>query len=173
MCNNFLQQMEIDALEQLISEDVKVQGQISCMMVSELASWSLESSSELLPESSPEEMGSTNTTILPGRRWRSPHSPQCAWTASTFALRKKPCLSMVGVTGVRQLGRCARVQLPPWADEEPTSSMEHRGRRTWAARWDGSFSSPQNLILLARAADSTEEDGRGRDRGASSLQKLP
>jgi uncharacterized membrane protein YesL len=40
MCNNFLQQMEIDALEQLISEDVKVQGQISCVMVSELASWS-------------------------------------------------------------------------------------------------------------------------------------
>jgi hypothetical protein len=30
MCNNFLQQMEIDALEQLISEDVKVQGQIVC-----------------------------------------------------------------------------------------------------------------------------------------------
>jgi hypothetical protein len=30
MCNNFLQQMEIDALEQLISEDVKVQGQIAC-----------------------------------------------------------------------------------------------------------------------------------------------
>jgi hypothetical protein len=28
MCNNFLQQMEIDALEQLISEDVNVQGQI-------------------------------------------------------------------------------------------------------------------------------------------------
>jgi hypothetical protein len=28
--------MEIDALEQLISEDVKVQGQISCVMVSEL-----------------------------------------------------------------------------------------------------------------------------------------
>jgi hypothetical protein len=40
MCNNFLQQMEIDALEQLLSEDVKVQGQISCVMVSELASWS-------------------------------------------------------------------------------------------------------------------------------------
>jgi hypothetical protein len=30
MCNNFIQQMEIDALEQLISEDVKVQGQIVC-----------------------------------------------------------------------------------------------------------------------------------------------
>jgi hypothetical protein len=42
--------MEIDALEQLISEDVKVQGQISCVIVSELASWSSES----LPESSPE-----------------------------------------------------------------------------------------------------------------------
>jgi hypothetical protein len=39
MCNNFLQKMEIDALEQLISEDVKVQGQIvrdgfrPCLMV--------------------------------------------------------------------------------------------------------------------------------------------
>jgi hypothetical protein len=28
MCNNFLQQMQIDALGQLISEDVQVQGQI-------------------------------------------------------------------------------------------------------------------------------------------------
>jgi hypothetical protein len=74
MCNNFLQQMEIDALEQLISEDVKVQGQISCVMVSELASWSSELSQELLPELSPEllpeslpeEMRSTSTTLLPG-----------------------------------------------------------------------------------------------------------
>jgi hypothetical protein len=66
MCNNFLQQMEIDALEQLISEDVKVQGQNSCVMVSELASWSSESSLELLPESSPEEMRSTSTTLLLG-----------------------------------------------------------------------------------------------------------
>jgi hypothetical protein len=61
----------------------------------------------------------------------------------------------------------------PRADEEPTSSMEHRGRRTEAARWDDSSSSPQNLTLLARAADRTEEDGRGRGRGASSLQNLP
>jgi hypothetical protein len=70
MCNNFLQQMEIDVLEQLISEDVKVQGQISYVMVSELASWSSELSPELLPESSPEllpeEMRSTSTTLLPG-----------------------------------------------------------------------------------------------------------
>jgi hypothetical protein len=74
MCNNFLQQMEIDALKQLISEDVNVQGQILCVMVSELASWSLESSPELLPESSlellpellPEEMRSTSTTLRLG-----------------------------------------------------------------------------------------------------------
>jgi hypothetical protein len=30
MCSNLVQQTEIDALEQLISEDVKVQGQIVC-----------------------------------------------------------------------------------------------------------------------------------------------
>jgi hypothetical protein len=74
MCNNFLQQMEIVVLEQLVSEDVKVQEQISCVMVSELASWSSESSPELLPESSPEllpellpeEMRSSSTTFLLG-----------------------------------------------------------------------------------------------------------
>jgi hypothetical protein len=63
--------MEMEALGQLISEDVNKDK--SCMMVSELASWSsdsspellLESSPELLPESSLEEMRST-TTILPG-----------------------------------------------------------------------------------------------------------
>jgi hypothetical protein len=74
MCNNFLQQIKIDALEQFISDDVKVQGQISFVMVSELASWSSESSPELLPELSPEllpeslpeEMRSTSTTLLPG-----------------------------------------------------------------------------------------------------------
>jgi hypothetical protein len=59
------------------------------------------------------------------------------------------------------------------ADEEPTSSMERRGRRTGAACWNGSSSSLRNLTLLAGAADSTEEDGRGRGRGASSLQNPP
>jgi hypothetical protein len=80
---------------------------------------------------------------------------------------------MVGVAGVCQLGPCTCVRLPPRADEEPTTSMENRGRCTGAVRWDGSSSLPQNLTLLAGAADSTEEDGRGRGRGASSLQNLP
>jgi hypothetical protein len=61
----------------------------------------------------------------------------------------------------------------PRADEEQTSSMDRWGRRTGAAHLDGSSSSPRNLTLLAGAAESTEEDGRGRGRGASSLQNLP
>jgi hypothetical protein len=61
----------------------------------------------------------------------------------------------------------------PRANEEPASSMERRGRRTGAARWDGSSLSPRNLTLLEGAADSTEEDGWGCGRGASSLQNLP
>jgi hypothetical protein len=76
---------------------------------------------------------------------------------------------MAGFAGVCQLGPCARVRLPPRADEEPASSMEHRGRRIGAACWDGSSSSPRNLTLLAGAADSTKEDERGHGRGASSL----
>jgi hypothetical protein len=60
----------------------------------------------------------------------------------------------------------------PRADKELASSMQHRGRRTGAACWDGSSSSPWNLTLLEGVADSTEEDGRGRGREASSLQNL-
>jgi hypothetical protein len=61
----------------------------------------------------------------------------------------------------------------PWADKEPASSMERGGRRTGATHWDGSSLSPRNLTLLVGAADSTEEDGRGCGRGASSLQNPP
>jgi hypothetical protein len=121
MCNNFLQQMEIDALKQLISEYVKVQGQISCVMVSKLSSWSSESSPELLSESSPEllaeslleEMRSTSTTLLPGSLLEE--SALTSMRVDRFFLRveEKPCLSMAGVAGVRQLGPCACVQLPP------------------------------------------------------------
>jgi hypothetical protein len=91
-------------------------------MVSELASWSSESSpellpestSKLLPESSPEEMRSTSTTLLPGSSLE-----ECALTSMRvdhFFLRvegKKPYLSMAGVAGVCRLGPCARVRLPP------------------------------------------------------------
>jgi hypothetical protein len=80
---------------------------------------------------------------------------------------------MEGVAGVRQLGLVRVYGFPPGADEEPTSSMERRGRRTGVARLDSSSSSPRNLTLLAGAADSTEEDGWGRVRRASSLQNLP
>jgi hypothetical protein len=85
-----------------------------CMMVSELTSWSSESSLELLLESSPEEMRSTSTTLLPGSsleestltymcvdhfilrveektlplhggyRWSPPTWPLCACTASSL-----------------------------------------------------------------------------------------
>jgi hypothetical protein len=51
--------------------------------------------------------------FCPARCWRSPRSPQCTWTTSSFALRKKPCLPMAGIAGVRQLGTCVHVRLPP------------------------------------------------------------
>jgi hypothetical protein len=97
MCNNFLQQMETDTLEQLISEDVKVEGQISCVMVSELASWSSESSPELLPKSLSEEMRSTSTTLLPGLSLEE--SALTSMHVDRFFLRveEKPCLSMAGL----------------------------------------------------------------------------
>jgi hypothetical protein len=177
MCNNFLQQMEIDALEQLISEDMKVQGQISCVMVSELASWSSESSLELLsksslellPESSEEVMRSTSTTLLSGSSLEE--SALTSMRVDRFFLRveeKNPASPWRVSLESANLALVRVYDFLPWADEEPTSSMERRGRRTGAVRWDGSSSSPQNLTLLAGVADSTEEYGWGRACGASS-----
>jgi hypothetical protein len=60
----------------------------------------------------------------------------------------------------------------PSTDEELASSMERQGRHTRAACWDGSYLPLRNLTLLAGAADSTKEDGRGCGR-RSSLQNLP
>jgi hypothetical protein len=48
------------------------------------------------------------------------------------------------------------------ADEELASSMERRGRRTGAARWDESSSSLRNFTLLEGVANNTEEYGRRR-----------
>jgi hypothetical protein len=174
MCNNFLQEMEIDALEQLISEYVKVQRQISCVVVSELPSWSLESSSELLPKSSPEEMRSTSTTLLPGSSLEE--SVLTSMRVDRFFLRvevKKLASPWRALLESANLALARVYGFLPQADEEPASSMERRGRRTGAVRWDNSSSSPQNLTLVAGAVDSTEEDRRGRGRGASSLQNLP
>jgi hypothetical protein len=49
------------------------------------------------------------------------------------------------------------------ANEEPTSSMEPRGRCTGAARLDGSSSSPRNLTLLAGGGG--QRQGRRRKPG--------
>jgi hypothetical protein len=82
--------------------------------------------------------------LLPSRRGKNPTSP---WRASLESAN----LALARVYG-----------FIPWADKEPASSIERRGRCTGAAHWDDSSSSPQNLTLLVGAADSTEEDGRGR-----------
>jgi hypothetical protein len=74
MCNNFLHQMQIDALEQLISEDVKVQGQIvhdgfrTCLMVFRIVArfvtgWVRSTSTTLLLGSSLEESGLTSMRV--------------------------------------------------------------------------------------------------------------
>jgi hypothetical protein len=151
-------------------------------MVSELASWSSESSPELLPESSsellpeslPEEMRSTSTTLLPGSSLEE--SALTSMRVDRFFLRveeKNPTSPWRASLESANLALARVYGFLPRADEEPTSSMERRGRRTGAARWDGSSLSQWNLTLLAGAADNTEEDGRGRGPGASSLQNLP
>jgi hypothetical protein len=130
MCNNLLQQMEIGALEQLISEDVKVQGQISCVMVFELASWSLESSLKLLPGSSPEEMRSTTTTLLPGSSLEE--SALTSISVDRFFLcveEKNPASPWWVALESANLAHARVYGFLPRADEEPTSSMERRGRR--------------------------------------------
>jgi hypothetical protein len=120
--------MEIDALEQLISEDVKVQGKILCVMVSELASWSSESSpeslQELLPELLSEEMRSNSTTLLLGSSLEE--SALTSMRLDHFFLRvegKNPAspwwvsLESANLALPRVYGFLLR------ADEEPTSSM--------------------------------------------------
>jgi hypothetical protein len=167
MCHKFLQQMEIDALEQLIGEDVTVQGQISCVMVSELASWSSESSlellpessPELLPESSPEEMRSTSTTLLPESSLeesaltsmrvdrfflcierKNPASPwRRRWSTPTWPLRVCTT-SSPGLTKNRPL---------PWSIEEDTrgwragtAPLHHRGTSLF---WRGRRIAPRKM----------------------------
>jgi hypothetical protein len=149
-------------------------------MVSELASWSSESSLELLPESSPEllpeslsEVMRSTTTLLP--RSSLEESELTSMHVDHFFLHvegKNPASPWWASLESANLALACMCGFLPQANEEPTSSMERRGRHTGAARWDGSSSSPWNLTLLG-AADSTEEDGWGHGRRASSLQNLP
>jgi hypothetical protein len=88
-----------------------------------------------------------------GRRWRSPRSHQCSWTASSIALRKKTCLSMVGVANLAL--SCVCGFLPgltknwplPWSTEEDargrragTTPLRHRGT---SLSWRGRRTAPR------------------------------
>jgi hypothetical protein len=132
-----------------------------------------ESSSELLPESLPEEMRSTSTTLLPGSSLEESTLTSMRVDRFFLRVRKKPASPWRASLESANLALARVYGFLPRADEELTSSMERRGRHTGAARWDDSSSSPQNLTLLAGAADSTKEDGQGHGYGASSLQNLP
>jgi hypothetical protein len=86
---------------------------------------------------------------------------------------KKPYLSMVGITGVRQLGPCACVRLPP-PGQRRTSLFHGASRKTHGGSALGWLlfvtAEPHSL---GGGGGSTEEDGWGCGRGASSLQNLP
>jgi hypothetical protein len=80
---------------------------------------------------------------------------------------------MAGVVGVRQLGPCAHVRLPPLGRRR--TDLFHRALR----KTHGGGVLGRLLFVtvephyLRGATDNNEEDGRGRGRGASSLQNLP
>jgi hypothetical protein len=118
-------------------------------------------------------MRSTSTTLLPGSSLE-----ECALTSMRVdrfflhAEKKNPASPWRASLESANLALARVYGFLPRADKESASSMERQGRRTGAACWDSSSSSLQNLTLLAGAADSTEEDGRGRGRRASSLQNL-
>jgi hypothetical protein len=114
-------------------------------------------SPELLPESSPEESALTSTHV----------------DRFFLHVEEKTILSMAGIAGVRQLGPCACVRLP-----------SPGRRRTWlfheAPRKTHGGDALGRLLFVAAephslggAENSTEKNGRGHSRGASSLQNLP
>jgi hypothetical protein len=112
----------------------------SCVMVSELASWSSESSSELLPESSPELLPESSPELLPQS------SPEKNRSTTTLLLGSSPEESALTTMRVDRFFLHVEEKNPasPWraslestnlalahvygflprADEEPTSSME-------------------------------------------------
>jgi hypothetical protein len=95
-------------------------------MVSELVSWSSESSPELLPESEEEEMRSTSTTLLPGSSLEE--SALTSMHVDRFFLRvdeKNPASPWRVLLGSANLALSRVYSFLPRADEEPASSMEH------------------------------------------------
>jgi hypothetical protein len=125
MCNNFLQQMEIDALEQLISEDVKVQGQIvhdgfrTCLMVlriiTRVVAGVVAGGDEVYQHhssagSSLEESALTSMRVDRFFLRVEEKNPASSWRAS---------LESANLALARMYG------FLPRADKEPASSMEH------------------------------------------------
>jgi hypothetical protein len=106
--------MKIDALEQLISEDVNVQGQIvrdgfrTCLMVFRIIAGVVVG---VVTRGDAVYHHSSVVVVAGGVRT---HLNACG-PLLPLSRRKKPCLSKVGITGVRQLCPCARVRLPPLA----------------------------------------------------------
>jgi hypothetical protein len=168
MCKNFLQQMKIDALEQLISEDVNVQGQIvrdgfrTCLMVFRIIAGVVvgvvtrgdavyHHSSVVVVAGGVRTHLNACGPLLPLSRGKNCASPRWASLESTnFVLAR--------VYGYL-----------PWPDEEPTSSMERRGRHTGVAfgddscrcgtslSWPVQWTAPRkNLHLESRADPVTE-----------------
>jgi hypothetical protein len=90
---------------------------------------------KLLPESSLEEMRSTSTTLLHGSSLEE--SALTSMRVDRFFLRvqgKNPASPWRASLESAILALARMYGFLPRADEEPTSSMEHRGRCMGAAR---------------------------------------
>jgi hypothetical protein len=127
----------------------------------------------LLPGSSPEEMRSISTTLLPGSSLEE--SALTSMRVDRFFLRvEKKTLPLHG-------GH--RWSPPTWPLHACTASSPGPTKNRplpWSTEEDARGGALGRLLFvttephsLGGTVDSTEEDGRGRGRGASSLQNLP
>jgi hypothetical protein len=158
MCSNFLQQMEIDALEQLISQGVKVQGQIvrdgfrTCLMVftviTRVVTEVVAGGDEVYHHSSARVVAGGFCTHLMrvdrfflrvgknlpphgGHRWSPPTWHLCACMASSHGSTKNWLLPWSVEEDTR--GRC--VGTAHLCHRE--TSLSSRGRRTTLKKTDG------------------------------------
>jgi hypothetical protein len=168
--------MEIDALEQLISEDVKVQGQIvcdgfkTCLMVFRIITGVVV---EVVVGVVAVVVTGGDEVYHHSSSWVIAGGVRGHLNARGPLLLLHPASSWWASLESANLALACMYGFLPWANEEPASSMERRERHTGAARWDGSSSSLRNLTLMAGVVDNIEEYERGCVRGASSLQNLP